>query len=403
MRIPFSNVRKIGMVLPFELESALPYPIDDLVIDFQTTGTTESGDHTDLIAAAIEKAQLNVYLDALSILKIDPEMATISGLPTVLALAGSSDPGEGRLFIEIDSPHITLFVTVGGQIQLIRSFLVPTPAKSEFLCSQIRRTLAAFEEMSGHDFQPLDVIVTGSGLDGTHLQEDIAGILKIPVKTANLLERLNIPIENEIEHSWNHARMDNALALALMEIEELPGLNFHKGQFAIQKFLAKHKSQVLKTAILAAAVLALFFFNVLLESYTLNKQINQINDRMTAIYKATFPDAKKIVDPYMEMKANLQQAQKSSVLQAETGTPIRSIDILNRISQRIPNETAVDITRLVISPENVLISGNTESFNAVDDIKGRLEGIDFFKKVTISSANVDKSGKQVRFMLKAEL
>ena len=99
----------------------------------------------------------------------------------------------------------------------------------------------------------------------------------------------------------------------------------------------------------------------------------------------------------------LQEAKKSSVFQTETGAHIRSIDILNSISQRIPKEIVVDITRLVISPQNVLISGNTDTFNSVDDIKGRLEGIDFFQKVTISSANVDKSGKEVRFMLKADL
>jgi hypothetical protein len=39
----------------------------------------------------------------------------------------------------------------------------------------------------------------------------------------------------------------------------------------------------------------------------------------------------------------------------------------------------------------------------VDDIKSKLEQIDFFKKVTINSANIDRSGKEVRFQLKAEM
>jgi hypothetical protein len=60
----------------------------------------------------------------------------------------------------------------------------------------------------------------------------------------------------------------------------------------------------------------------------------------------------------------------------------------------------VDLTRLVIQPENVLISGTTDTFNSVDDIKSRLEQIQYFEKVTISSANIDRSGNEVRFMLK---
>jgi Tfp pilus assembly protein PilN len=86
--------------------------------------------------------------------------------------------------------------------------------------------------------------------------------------------------------------------------------------------------------------------------------------------------------------------------QAEAGPHIRSIDILNSISEKIPDNIKVDLTRLVIQPENVLISGTTDTFNSVEDIRSRLEQIQYFKKVTTSSANTDRSGNEVRFMLK---
>ena len=57
----------------------------------------------------------------------------------------------------------------------------------------------------------------------------------------------------------------------------------------------------------------------------------------------------------------------------------------------------------VIQPENVIISGTTDTFNSVEDIKSRLEQVQFFEKVTISSANLDRSGNEVRFMLKVTL
>jgi hypothetical protein len=63
----------------------------------------------------------------------------------------------------------------------------------------------------------------------------------------------------------------------------------------------------------------------------------------------------------------------------------------------------VDFTRLVIQPENVVISGTTDTFNSVDDIKSRLEQIQYFEKVTISSSNIDRSGEEVRFILKVAL
>ena len=46
------------------------------------------------------------------------------------------------------------------------------------------------------------------------------------------------------------------------------------------------------------------------------------------------------------------------------------------------------------------ISGDTNTFNSVDTIKSRLEQVDAFKKITISSANINKSDNRVRFKLK---
>ena len=84
----------------------------------------------------------------------------------------------------------------------------------------------------------------------------------------------------------------------------------------------------------------------------------------------------------------------------EAETPIRAIDILNNISQRIPREMDVTLTRMVIGSENVVISGDTDTFNSVDNIKSRLEQVNAFKKIIISSANINKSDNRVRFKLK---
>jgi Tfp pilus assembly protein PilN len=323
-------------------------------------------------------------------------------------LASQSEPGEDQLVVEISDRTSTLIATASGQIQLIRSFPIPAagPTRSKMLATQIKRTLAAFEEINQPDFKPHEILITGAGLIDENLTAELARVTELPVNLSQLASRLDVSFEADVEAAWKPAQMDNALALALVEIEDLDGLNFHTGQFAVQKFIAKNKSQVMKTGILAAAVLALFLFNVLVDSFTVQRRINRLDDQISAIYKATFPAAKKIRDPnqkYQDMKAKLRVAKKKSVFHQETGPHVRSIDIIYSISRRIPEEIVVDITRLVIGPQNVLISGNTAGFDSVDDIKGRLEQIDFFKKVTISSANMDRSGKEVRFMLKAEL
>ena len=375
------------------------------MVDFHPLNGSPDGEQTELIAAAIEKNRLRPYIEALASIEVDPEKLTLSGLPTALCLAHQADLEEDQLFVEIDEASGTLFMLAGDGLQLIRSFPLPPagPSKAKMLSAQIQQTLSAFQESSELNLQPLEVVASGIGLDEANMAADISKALDIPVKAASMADRLGIPVESYTGNPWIPAQMDNALALALMEVEGFEALNFHKGQFAAQKFLSKHKSPLIKTGILAAAVLALMFFNVLMQTYTVNKQVRGIEHQMTQIFKATFPEVKTIRYPYPEMQARMRETKKNAAFQAEAGPHIRSIDILNSISEKIPDNIKVDFTRLVIQPENVVISGTTDTFNSVDDIKSRLEQIQYFKKVTISSSNLDRSGEEVRFILKMAL
>jgi general secretion pathway protein L len=405
LKIPFKDPKKIRMVLPLELEAVLPYQGDELVMDFQQVYPGTTSEQADLIAAAVEKARLNPILDTLLSFKIDPEILTISGLPAALLLAKNADAQEDQLLINVEEGYSTLYLCVDGQLQLMRAFPVPpqNSHRPRQLCAGIRHTLAAFEQLNQTDFEPHEAVVTGSALNGLNLREDVAGLLETTVTPADLMRRLNIPSDAPVDPAWNPASMDNALATALMDIEGLKGLNFHTERFAATKFFAKYKSGLIKTGILAAAALILLIFNVFFESYLLSHRIERLDREITEIFKTTFPDVQRIVDPYQQMRQKLQEIQKSEPLSPETSSRPRSIDILDSISRSIPKETTVDLDRLVIGTEDVLISGTTDTFNSVDAIKGDLEKIQSFKKVTITSANLERSGNQVRFMLKVEL
>jgi hypothetical protein len=249
---------------------------------------------------------------------------------------------------------------------------------------------------------PSEVVLSGSGMAGIDL-ERFGGSLPGAFRTSDLRRESGVAGSEEVLPEWDPARMDGALALALAEIEGLQSLSFHRGQFPGKKILSRYRENLIKTGVLAAAVLVLMFVSLLVESFYQKQRIQELDRQIATVYSETFPGAKKTADPYQQMKIALQDLKKSASQPGESLPAVRSIDLLKSISAGISTDVSVVFDRMVVGPDAILISGTTGAFNAVDEIKGQLERIPAFKKVTISSANTDRSGKEVNFQIKVDL
>ena len=218
-----------------------------------------------------------------------------------------------------------------------------------------------------------------------------------------MIEDIGISIKAAPVIQWDGQKMDNALALALIESEGLNCINFRKGGFSIGKKWMEYKSNLIQSGILLVLIFAAFFAYLLIDSNSKEKTLNRLNTQIADVFMSTFPDVKKVLDPAKQMRIKLDEIKKTAPATVETKKNVYSIDILDEISSRVPDDVDVLLSRLVIDNDNVLVSGDTPTFNTVDDLKSRLEESPIFKKVTISSANMEKSGKRVRFKLKLQL
>jgi type II secretory pathway component PulL len=406
IRVPFKGQKKIKKILPYELEPTLPFPVEDLIVDFIHLEIPDPKNDKNLITATVEKSKLQSFLDTLAAFDIEPEIITVGGYPTAFSLANFLDSHKNWLFIDIDNNKSTIFIILSGRICLIRSFAIHSAARSykiKSLCGNIRRTLYALEKILGLDFEPDGGFITGCGIDDLGFDKDMEQALGFPIERVNLLQFADILKQQPPPPSWIPFLMDNALSLALMEIEGTKGFNFRKGPFALKKFWEENKKNLIQTGVFFVLALLLGWFNVFLDSYFMEKRLARLNHQITGIFTSTFPEVKKIVDPVEQMKQKMQEARKNALLPGDTEKQIRAIDILNTISSAIPKDMDVILTRFVMGSESINISGDTDSFNSVDNLKSKLEQADIFKKIIISAANIDKSDKRVRFKLKVNL
>jgi type II secretion system protein L len=405
IQVPFKHAKKIRQILPFELEPTMPLPVERLIIDYHKIDVENAAENTELIAAAVDTSRLESYLELLSEFDIDPEIVTVGGYPAAVCLALQTDIPENTLLVDVTNDKGTLFGLSSGQLVLVRSVPSGSVAASrlKMLCQNIERTLYALEEASNYGFKPDKIFLTGPVSAGNGFEAEMAQQLEIPTQQTDLINDAAVRISNRPTESWKADQMDNALALALMEVSGAKGLNFRKGPFAITKRWVEHKKRIIRSGVLAAVVLLLLLTSITIDYYSQKNRLNALNTQIKEIFQSTFPDVKKVVDPLHQMREKIKAVQRASLFPAGAQNNTLMVGVLNEISQRIPGGIDVQFTRMVIGDDSVVIAGDTDTFNSVDTMKNRLETAKIFETVTIVSTNKDKSGNRIRFRLKLKI
>ncbi len=404
LAVPFSSPKKIRLVLPYELEPDLPLPAEALAFSFTPIGPDAEAGKTQVLAAAIEKSRLEAVTGALAAVGLEPACLTLSGFALALWAAQSGQLPPRFFHLQVESRFAVLYLVQEGRIRLGRSFPLPQAAaeREAVLLRQIRLTRGMLGEAAEEDAAPETLLLSGAGaaaLDPVRLAEGASlAVRGIDVRAAS-----GIAGEQQTDaSSGDPFRRNGALALALAEIENLRRLSFSRGGLPGRRILTRHRGPLLRTAALAAAALLLGIGQAAVETTLLQRRAAELDRRMAAVFREAFPEARATVEPYLQMRAGLQELKKSAT-SASGPANHRSIDLLKRLSEAVPTEIPVVIERLVLGAEGILVTGTTAGFQEVEAIKDRLERTAAFRAVTIGAANLDRGGKEVNFQLKVDL
>jgi general secretion pathway protein L len=402
LSIPFSSPKKIRMVLPSEMEPMLPFPLDSVALDFILVSKGVSGANTQIIAAALQKSVLDGYLELLAGCGISPDTIVPGGWVAGHVLAGASQELGTWMFIDFTGRQGCVVCGTGGRPVGIRGFRISESIKdvSSQIFSEAQRTLLGFSERLAIPLMPEIIWTAGADVDRI---KPGSSPFEAPVELLNLAHDLKTGVRIAPEVGWDPATMNGALALVLSRLRGGAGLRFYEKGIGIGAFFSEYARELWKLGAVAAVTAILGFFNLWYDSYALQNKTTQIESQIKGIFSETFPDVKKIVDPLQQMKVKIREIQEASGLEAEGTADIRMIDVMETLSQNIPNSIDVEMTQLNFSGNTLLLAGDTGNFNSVDELKTNLEKNKAFSAVTITSANMEKSGDKVQFKLKADL
>lgn len=417
LSFPFDDKRKIDKILTSELQDQVLVNMDEVITDSLVSSEKDGG--ASVVAAMVDRAFLRQRLDELARLGIDPNIVAVSSIQAALQLARNKKEGD---FVLLDAScrRLTMFVMAAGRMRLVRTLVFDDGQGANFtidknsqqvsarrpdkigdtlkiMGKEINHTLFALEDAK------FDLPIYLSGpLAG--VKDSLELLKKVLGRRVLLCDLAGIDVEiGPGSGLWRADLMTAPLALGLRSTKKQSGFNFRKEQFAKKHNLDKYRKLAPQLGMTLGVMLIVATVFLWYDFQSRESQLQAMERQSRELFSQTLPEVSRIVDPVQQLTVRVRDLQEGALGKNVNERDIRVVDMMAELSARIPASIQVQIVRLVVDDEGLLMRGMTDNFNSVDGLKRVLEKSAYFSEVTINSANLATRGTGVRFELKLEL
>lgn len=445
--VPFQGHHKIRQVIKFQAEPHIPFPIEEVVVDFLETAAAEDN-KTPVIIIGAKKELIAKQLELLNAGGLDPEIIGVDAFALAnnyLLRAGASIPDEAVMLLDVGASKTLLVIMKGRSAVLARSIAVGGDDATEALQKEFsidfqaaeglkkeKAAAVAGEQPSEEETRIHNVIgpilarlvreadrslrstsaaLKGAGLSRIHLSGGGALLPRMPELfsrefgcEAGLLSSL-APLDG----AGDDAAACAAGVAAGLAIQGLgfggAGVDLRRDELAYTGGRRKVKRQVAIAATLAVCILGILLFDFTTSFIERRQAHAALSTELEAIYGETFPgdkavDAISIAGAMEQRYKEYQRAyDRFSVLSAGA---ISSLEILREISALFPQDVKAQVTNLSIGQERAEMDGLVDNPADADKIKQSLQKSKYFKTVDVPSTSAH-GGNKHKFKLTASV
>ncbi len=440
LELPFGNTRKIDQTLEFELETVMPFDVEEVLYDYGIISST--AESSKVLAAYIKRDEFNRFLSQVQVGPIDPRYVGIDTLDlnclSVLALV---PPRGNYAILDLGHRKTNLVMMDGDKVKNLRCFswgghditqgiadalqipydqaekmkhskarLLPHPSEDKLeqiveeefadLMQQIRQTLFSFHENGDGSIEALYVCGGSSRIAG--VDSFFARNLRINVSPLDLFDEnyVRIPQWEEVQ-----TIIPTALSQVLRGVYPHKGTRFNlrRGDYAYKKDIEQLSGHVRRLGVMVASVAVLGLAYFLVSYLTLSSQVDKMNRNLSRQVSASVRDLPKTGVTSAKTALSILEGKIASTqenLKKTSGEGVLSpIEILKMISSNMPSreELTVDIDKINITTDKVTLEVRTKTYENVDQIKAAMSQVKAFKNV--ESGDVKKFKEQVKFNL----
>lgn len=405
--LPFRDRKRLDQTVPFELETQVPFDLDDVVIAYQILQRDKSG--STVLAALVQRKDLQEHLDAMQGAGLDPKVVDFSPLACLNVVDLLQPPPPSTcVFVSGDSSEVVVALRRNGSLVGVRTITPDLPDEdlseaaagnghagvlnhwSEEVCREVRWTLLALNEA------PLDAgvpcIVAGQGIYFEQLGSAL-GSLGLSVQRLGDFSLRKIP-----EHLRSSVpQFSVPLGLALREIrpEGAFGVNFRQGEFAYQRGREELRRAIAGSCSIAIVALSLFIANTYLEYRNLQARLDALNAQIRYVFQQTLPDVQRVVDERRQLQEEIDAAEKRLSLLGSIAPPsgATAIDALHAMSTAIPESLKIEVDEYVMDTQEIKIRARTDDLDTPNAIREAVAKSKYFADVQVRDIKTAPDGR----------
>lgn len=429
--LPIADARKLDQVVPFELESQVPFELDDLVVDHAIVRKADAGGAKVFVSAA-RRDDIRGFLPLLSSKGLEPRYlgagsSALGGLvAAVPALAHGTvalvDAGFTRTDVcVLDEGKVVYARTIsggwadladahvssGGTADEVSGFDVGGSdqttaagrAAAEFVTREVKRTLFAAEIDA--KVEPARIVLFG----GMAKQRGFAALLErqahLPVELL-ALSGSDWAAGRLADSSEAEAGAAVALAFRVLSEGSQAGVNFRRDEFAFRRDAIAFSGVVSRVIAAVLALVVLGCVNYVVKERLLAGERAYLDGQILGEVMATFPEIPRSTLTSTDkaisiMRGEINDAQ-SRLDQLGAGNS-SALEVLREISAAVPDGVYIDVKRLELEDGKVKMTALVESYEAGDKLVGGFRAAPTFKNVVSRDDGSEAGKKRIQFTM----
>jgi hypothetical protein len=281
VQLPAAARKRVAEVLPFELESLLPFPLDEAVIDYQEQGVVD-GDIR-LLAAAVPEESVGETLalfegGGVRVRELSLGAVALEGLLPLLPPAND----DAFMLLHLDAEQADAMVVNGGRVELCRTFdegAETLRTGQRAVQTALHQTLLKYRAEGGPLVKRL--VVMGELSDPAWLSLLASGL-------GMSVETVALPLA-KAGHETSPV-FGKALALAGRSLRRGKRIDLRKGKFAPPRGVSQLRNYALLISLCSLALAVSYTFSIWAKYRVLAEERDALSAQLEQVTEQRFGD-----------------------------------------------------------------------------------------------------------------